>query len=429
MNSLETKLTKIAQHSNKDRNAEFKWLIQLYSKENLVSCFLTLEGRKATGIDKITKVEYEQDLYRNIENLVNKMKRMSYRPKPVKEVLIPKEGSKGKMRPLGISVIEDKMVQKLTALILEAIYEPIFMDCSYGFRPKRNCHMAIKDLKNYLFQNNCKIIIDVDLKNYFGTIDHKILMEFLELKIKDKIFLRYIVRMLKAGVLSDGEFRMTEEGSPQGNIASPVLANIFAHYVIDEWFEQVVKKHVQGKTKMFRYADDIVVCCENENDATRIQKAMKNRLNKYNLQMNMEKTKLVRFDKSDKRKQETFDFLGFTFYLGISKRGYTIPKVKTSGKRMRSKLKRVNLWCKKMRDRMKMKELWLRFTSKLRGHIQYYAVSFNLERVYKFLYYATRLFYKWMNRRSQKRSFNWEKFKRFMKIYPLPKVEVKHSLY
>ena len=187
--------------------------------------------------------------------------------------------------------------------------------------------------RNYLFLNRCEIVIDVDLKNYFGSIDHKMLLELLRIKIKDEVFLRYIVRMLKAGVLRDGEFYVTEEGSPQGNIASPVLANIFAHYVIDEWFEKIVKHYTKGGVAMYRYADDLVICCRYEYDAHRILKALKGRLAKYGLDLNDKKTKLVRFDKTLKQKQQTFDFLGFTFYLGKSAKGFMIPKVKTAGKR------------------------------------------------------------------------------------------------
>lgn len=213
----------------------------------------------------------------------------------MKRVMIPKEN--GKTRSLGISVFEDKMVQKMTQRILEAIYDPIFKDCSYGFRPKRNCHDAVKALRQHLYLNNIQTIIDVDLENFFNTIDHDVLKELLRRKIKEPVFMRYLVRMLKAGVLTKGEFSMSEEGVPQGNITSPILSNIFAHYIIDVWFTDIVPQYCRGKVKIFRYADDAVICCEYEEDAIKVKAALAKRLTKYKLKLNEEKTKMISFSK------------------------------------------------------------------------------------------------------------------------------------
>ena len=293
-----TKLMRIAQMSRENSNAEFKWLMPHYNLESLMGCFNELDGKKAIGVDGIRKVIYGAGVAANIDALIEKMKTMSYRPGPVREVLIPKEGKSGATRPLGISNFEDKLVQLMTSKILGAIYEPIFRECSYGFRPGRSCHTAVKALSTYLFKHQCKVVIDVDLKNYFGTICHDKLIELLRLRIKDEVFLRYIVRMLKAGILSNGEFKMTDEGSPQGNVASPILTNIFAHYVIDCWFEDIVKKHVTKPVELFRYCDDMVICCDDPNDANRIMRALNERLRKFGLEMNQDKTKLVSFSKS-----------------------------------------------------------------------------------------------------------------------------------
>lgn len=360
------------------------------------------------------------------------MKTMSYRPGPVREVLIPKEGKPGATRPLGISNFEDKLVQLMTSKVLGAIYEPTFRDCSYGFRPGRSCHTAVKALSTYLFKKQCKVVIDVDLKNYFGTINHDKLVEFLRLRIKDDVFIRYIARMLKSGILSDGAFRMTEEGSPQGNVASPILTNIFAHYVIDCWFEDVVKKHLKKPAALFRYCDDMVICCEDEEDAERVMVALNNRLKKFSLELNLDKTKTVSFNKRAFDvgiDQGCFDFLGFTFYIAHSRSGNVTVKLKTSRKRVRSKLKKVKDWMRSYRDRYKLKPLWLLFTSKLAGHGRYFGVSFNSKSVASFMRAAIRIFFKWINRRSQKRSFTWEKFELFMERYPPPKVKVYHSLF
>jgi group II intron reverse transcriptase/maturase len=360
------------------------------------------------------------------------MKRMAYRPSPVRRVLIPKEGKPNATRPLGISNFEDKIVQKMMQRILESIYEPLFLDCSYGFRPGRGCHDAIRALYQHLYGNYVQTVIDVDLSSYFDSIDHEYLSVLLRMKIRDKRFFRYISRMLKAGVLSEGELTVSDEGVPQGSICSPILSNIFAHYVIDEWFEDVVKEHCAGKVELFRYADDAVICCQYESDSKRILRALVNRLEKYGLKLNEEKTRLVSFSKQAYRhgvKQSAFDFLGFTFYIGRSRKGNPIPKVKSSGKRLRVKLKRVNQWARMARSRYGLSEIWRVFCAKLEGHIQYYGVTFNVLQVQKFIHQAKHILFKWLNRRSQRKSFNWETYLHFMESHPLPKARNCHSLF
>ena len=429
--STETKLMRISEMSRQNPECEIKWLMPHFNLESLTNCFFELDGQKALGVDGISKDMYREDLVTNIEQLISKMKTMSYRPGAVREVRIPKEGAPGAFRPLGISNFEDKIVQLMTAKLLSAIYEPMFRECSYGFRPKRSCHTAIKSLVEYLHRHECEVVIDVDLKNFFGTLNHEVLLGFLGIRIKDDTFLRYISRMLKSGIFKEGSFHVTDEGSPQGNVASPILSNIYAHYVLDMWFEDVVKKHVSGPVEMFRYCDDLVICCRYRNDGVRIQKALKGRLDKYSLELNDEKTKLVSFSRKglDRgEKQGTFDFLGFTFYLGKTMRGNVTAKLRTSKKRFRSKLARVKEWVHKNRN-VRMRLLWATFVNKLRGHINYYGVSFNTKMVSKFFQEAMRIFFKWMNRRSQKKSFNWAEFSKFTKLFPLPAVKVHYKLY
>ena len=315
---------------------------------------------------------------------------------------------------------------------LESIYEPLCLDCSFGFRPGKGCHDAIKALHKHLYNYNVETVIDIDLKNFFGTIDHKLLTDILEMKIKDPRFMRYINRMFKAGVLSEGEMTITDEGVPQGSICSPILSNVFAHYAIDIWIKEMVKPNCKGTVSLFRYADDAVICCQYKTDAIRIKETFGKRLDKFKLQLNEEKTKLVSFSKeaaSQGIKQETFDFLGFTFYLGKSRAGRILPKLMTKAKSIKSKLNRVTEWIKKVRSQLPLKMIWKTFQSKLRGHIQYYYVSFNQEKVEKFIYMATRIVFKWLNRRSQRKSFTWEKFNKFIKMNSLPKARLKHSLF
>lgn len=391
-----------------------------------------LDGKKAVGHDGTTKYEYALNLDENVEDLVNRMKRMAYRPGPVKQVFIPKEGKTGATRPLGISDFEDKMVQKMMQRVLESMYEPIFRDCSYGFRPGRGCHDAIKALQKHLYHNEVEVVLDIDLANFFGTIDHKILEEILREKIRDNTLMRYIIRMFKAGVLAEGDLKVSDEGVAQGSVCSPVLANIFAHYAIDTWVEDMVKPNCKGKVELFRYADDQVICCQYIEDAKRIYNAFGKRLAKFNLRMNEDKTKLASFSKREALRgtqQGSFDFLGFTFYLGRSRKGRLIPKVKTSGKKFRAKLRAAAAWCKEIRHKRKMKSIWNTFRAKIRGHIQYYGVSHNLAKVMEFIKQATKILFKWLNRRSQKKSFGWDKFHNFIERYPIPKLRVVYSLF
>jgi group II intron reverse transcriptase/maturase len=431
LTTTDTKLTRIAELSSQDPEVEFKWLMPHFNKESLTGCFHELDGKKAVGIDGTTKEKYGLELEDNIENLLSRMRSMSYKPQAVREVLIPKEGKAGATRPLGISAFEDKIVQLQMSKILQAIYEPIFRKCSFGFRPGRSCHTAIKALFTHLSEDWCERIIDVDLKDYFGLIQHDILLEFLKRKIKDERFIRYVARMLKAGIFKDGRFEVSDEGSPQGNICSPVLSNIYAHYVLDTWLEDVVPAYTRKEVISFRYADDQVICCKYRTDSVKVVKALKSRLNKYGLELNAEKTKVVKFDRwaFPKAKQDSFNFLGFTFYIRKSRKGHTHIALKTERKRFYAKLKRVKLWCRSNKDKHRLIPLWNAFNSKLRGHVEYYGVSLNSDRVYNFVHLSTDIFFKWINRRSQRRSFSWGQFRKFMDAHPGIKVTTRHKLF
>lgn len=427
-----TKLERIRWLSERDSKKEYHNLIHLFNEDSLRDCFNELDGKKAVGADGIDKKTYRENLDANLRDLTARMRRMAYRPGPVRQVLIPKAGNPNEKRPLGICNFEDKIVQKMMQKVLESIYDPQFLKCSYGFRAGRGCHNAVKDLLNHLYRCEAQTIIDIDLSNFFGSICHKEVVEILRKRIKDETLIRYIVRMFKAGVLSYGELTVSEEGVPQGSPCSPTIANIFAHYVIDEWFEEVVKVHCNGRAELFRYADDAVICCQYKEDATRIRSALSKRLAKYKLKLNEEKTSCVSFSRSgyqQAKMQGAFHFLGFTFYWGCSRKGAAIPKVMTHGKRMRSKLKNVNEWARSMRNKHRLAYIWRLFCSKLEGHIRYFGVSFNVRRVEIFVHRAVRTLFKWLNRRSQRKSFNWEKFMLFIEAHPLPKIKVHHSLF
>jgi len=427
-----TKLKRIRWLSEQDSKREYHNLMHHFNEDSLRECYYELDGKKAVGTDGINKEKYGENLDENLRDLIARMKRMAYRPGPVRQVLIPKAGQPNEKRPLGICNFEDKIVQKMMQKILESIYDPQFLKCSYGFRAGMGCHDAVKDLREHLFRHEVETVIDIDLSNFFGTIDHQEALSILQMRIKDKTLVRYIVRMVKAGILADGELTVSEEGVMQGSPCSPTIANIFAHYVIDEWFEEVVKEHARGRVNLFRYADDAVICCQFKEDAARIRNALSNRLGKYKLKLNEKKTSSVSFSRREYEQGKTqgvFHFLGFTFYWGRTRKGYPIPKVMTHGKRMRSKLKNVNEWARLVRNKYRLSYIWKLFCAKLEGHIQYFGISFNCKRVEDFMDKAVRILFKWLNRRSQRKSFNWEKFRLFLEKQPLPKVKVHHSLF
>jgi len=292
-----TKLNRIAEIARNKPKEKFTSLIHLVNKEMLIMCHNELSGNKATGVDKVTKKEYEANLEGNIDDLLNRMKVFKYRPQPVRRVYIEKAGS-NKKRPLGIPAYEDKIVQLTINKILKAIYEQDFMDNSFGFRENRSCHDALKILNVYLSEKNTNYVVDADIKGFFDNVDHKWMMKFLEHRIDDKNLLRYIGRFLKAGIIENGRFHKVYEGTPQGGIISATLANIYLHYVLDIWFNNFIRKRCKGEAYIVRYADDFVCCFQYENEAKAFYEALKNRLNKFNLEIAEDKTKILYFGKN-----------------------------------------------------------------------------------------------------------------------------------
>jgi RNA-directed DNA polymerase len=430
--TADTVLQRIAWLSARDASKCFDTVMHLFTQEALAECFHALDGRKAVGADGMTKAEYGANLERNLTDLVQRMKRMGYRPGPVREVRIPKLGAPGATRALGISSVEDKVVQGMVRKVLEAVYEPVFLDSSFGFRPGRGPHDAVRALHQYLYRHEVECVIDVDLARYFDSIDRDRLLKMVSQKVSDRRFLRYLSRLFKAGVLRDGELRLNTEGVVQGSACSPVLANIYAHYVLDEWFEATVKRHCRGEVAIFRYADDVIICCQYQYDAERIRKALSGRLAKFGLALNEAKTRMVPFRRpacQSRGRRAVFDFLGFTFYWGVSRRGKPLVKVKTSGKRLRSKLQAIFQWTKQARSQCTLQQFWAIVCAKVRGHIRYYGVSFNVRAVMTFVHRVRRVAFHWLNRRSQKRSFTWETYEHFIGAHPLPSPAVHHRLF
>jgi RNA-directed DNA polymerase len=431
---VETKLRLITEIAVKDRKCKFSNLIHLLNVDNLRDCFYQLKRDKASGIDGVSFSEYEANLETNLVKLVERMKQYSYRPQAVRRTYIPK--ANGKLRPLGIPCIEDKVVQKAIARILTAIYEVDFQDFSYGFRPNRGCHDAIKRLHELLMRHRINHIVDADIKGFFDNVDQQWMMRCLKERIRDKGLLCYIKRFLKAGVMEDGKWRETDKGTPQGGIISPILANIYLHYILDLWLVKAVQPWCHGEVVMVRYADDFVICVQYKDEAEKILAALKQRLNKFGLELALDKTKVIEFgryasDHAQKRGQKagTFTFLGFTHYCGKTRKGKFKVGRTTDRKRFRAKIKEMNNWLKVVRRTAHVKEWWPILRAKLSGHFRYYGVSENYRSIQRFYFLTIRLVMKWLNRRSQKMSMNWEQFQNYLRRYQLPKPRICFKLY
>jgi RNA-directed DNA polymerase len=428
------KLSLISGHARRDRAFKFTSLAHLLDVEYLRDCYHSLNRNKAVGIDSVSWQEYGIKLDENLAQLVSRLKRKKYKPLPARRVYIPKDDKD--TRPLGIPALENKIVERGITWILESIYEQDFLNCSYGFRPKRNCHQALKQLNDLIMFQPVNHVVEADIKGFFDTVDHGKLMDFIRIRIADSALLKLIESFLKAGYIDDGQLVRSDTGTPQGSIVSPMLANIFLHYVLDEWFETTVKSHARGYCELVRYADDFVCVVRFADDAERIEQALKNRFCKYGLEIHPTKSRNITFGrferdnaKKQNRKPNTFDFLGFTHYGGTSRRGSFKVGRKTSRKKFSAKCREMNDWLRSIRNLVRTKDWWKILAAKLRGHFQYYGVSENYASISKFYTLTIKMVRKWLNRRSQKRKMSWEKFKKYLEHYPLPLPRIAHKFY
>ena len=431
---METKLNLITEMAGKEKGYKFNNLIHMLNMQNLKECFYMLKGDKATGVDGVSVEEYEKNLEGNIGDLIERMKGWSYRPQPVERVYILK--ASGKKRPIGIPTVEDKMVQMCIKRILEAIWEVDFMESSYGFRPGRSSHGAVEKLDKIIMTKPVNYVIEADIKGFFDNVDHGWLMGFLKERISDRSFLRLIKRFLKAGYVEEGKKYNTFKGTPQGGIISPVLTNIYLHYVLDIWVETVVKRNCNGYVELIRYADDFVIMVQKKEDTQRIVEALEKRLGKYGLELAEDKTRIIEFgryaEENAKRrgkKPDTFNFLGFTHFCDKSRKKRFKVGRKTGRQKFNMKIKEMNVWLRKIRNAYKVKEWWPILCAKLRGHFQYYGVSGNYGSIRRYYYLTIKLVFKWLNRRSQKKSFNWKRFVAYARKHGLPQPKIYHNLY
>jgi len=421
--TVQTSLRGIAKKAREQKKHRFGNLYEMLNEEFLHDCWRDIKKDAASGVDRVSAREYEENLEENIRQLVGRLKRKSYRAKLVRRQYIPK--GEGKFRPLGIPATEDKLLQLVVKRILEAIYEQDFLRCSYGYRPKKGALDAVDKLTVKLQFGRYDFVVEADIEGYFDNIDHDWLIKMLEERIDDRALVRLIEKWLKAGILdTDGKVVHPVTGTPQGGIVSPILANVYLHYALDLWFHKVVRKHCRGEACLIRYADDFVCAFQYQGEAERFYRALGKRLEKFGLKLAAEKTRVIPFDRNPPSGKNRFDFLGFEFYWGKDRGGKPHLKRRTSRKKLRNSIKCLTEWCIRNRN-LKPRILFRRLNARLRGYYNYYGVIGNYDSLQQFFLQVRRILFKWLNRRSQRRSYNWEGFDQLLEHYRIEQPRIK----
>jgi RNA-directed DNA polymerase len=411
-------LRSIADKAQRDRNHRFGDLYRHLNQEGLRACFQLLRKEAACGVDGVTYQEYEKNLEGNLAKLVERLKQKSYHARLVRRKYISK--GQGKRRPLGILVLEDKLLQWAVAQILMAIYEADFLQCSYGYRPGTGAQVAIRELTDELHWGRHNFVVEADIQGFFDHIQHDKLLEMLAGRVQDGALLRLIRKWLKAGILEeDGQVLHPEMGTPQGGVVSPVLANVYLHYVLDLWFEQEVRKKNRGQSRLFRFADDFVACFEYRHEAAAFEQALRGRLALYGLEVAPDKTKRLRFGRNGGPYNGRFDFLGFEFRWESDRKGRPTVKRRTARKKLQGAVQRMGQWLRSHRH-WKLPKLMKTMAAKLRGHWNYYGIIGNSQSLSQYYYLVQGLLHKWLNRRSQKRSYTWETLRQMLKRFQVP---------
>ena len=422
-----TKQQRIAKLSREAPSMIWTTLAHHIDREWMEEAYRLTRKGGAVGVDGQSSGDYAQALQENLVILLQKAKNGSYWAPPVRRVYIPK-GEGKELRPLGIPTFEDKVLQRAVVMVLESVYEQDFLDCSYGFRPKRSAHHAITRLHQGIMKMGGCWVVEIDIRKYFDTVDHGKLREIVRQRIRDGALLRLIGKWLNAGVLEEGRQYYPDLGTPQGGVVSPMLANIYLHEVLDKWFEGEVRPRMEGESFLVRYADDAVLCFASERDARRVMDALPKRFGKYGLAIHPDKTRLFQFQPPREGKRETFDFLGWTHFWGRTRDGRWMMKHKTSRKRLARAVKRINQWMKRVRHQ-EIEKQHETLEAKLKGHYNYYGVSGNSAALGRFYHQVQRLWKKWLGRRSQKAKDDWQWYKQLLRRYPLPLPCIKVCLY
>ena len=419
---MQTSLRGIANKARKDARYRFKNLYTMLNKANLRECWRYVNKDSAPGFDKVTAREYEKNLDTHIADLVDRLKRKVYRAKLVMRKWIPK--SKDKLRPLGLPVVGDKLLQTACSRILTAIFDGDFFDFSYGYRALRGPRQAALVLKEKIQFGRFRCVVEADIKGFFNNIDHDWMIRMLEQRISDRPFLNLIRKWLKAGILEmDGKILHPIVGTPQGGVISAVLANIYLHYALDLWFEKRIKPNCKGQVYLCRFADDFVCLFEYRSDAERFYSELPGRLAKFNLELSMEKTNLIGFSRFPEHEGSSFVFLGFEYRWGLSRNGNKLVKLRTSTKKFRQSLANFTQWIRKNRDK-RVRRIMKTINSKLRGHYNYYGVVNNYASLRRYFRSFCRILFKWLNRRSQRKSFNWKQFRALMERHKIERPRI-----
>jgi len=421
MQGVSTKQLRIAEIAKQHAGEGLTNLQQYIDAEWLEASMKELNKKSAAGIDRQTYQEYEGQKAERLPVLLYLFKTGKYKAPPVRRVYIEKED--GKERPLGIPTIEDKILQNAVKNVIDPIYEQEFLDFSYGYRLGKSTHQALNRVWQEIMGKRIRYILDLDIQNYFGSIVHGKLREMLDKRVKDGVIRRQIDKWLKAGIFEEGQVRYEEDGTPQGGIISPLLSNIYLHYVADEWYKEI-EPLLRGRSFMVRFADDCILGFETEVDALRVMKVIGKRFTKFGLTLHPEKTRLIEFRPG--KGGGTFDFLGFTHYWGQSRKGNAVVKRKTSRKKMKKAIKAVSAWIEENRHQ-KAGTLIAALNSKLKGHYAYYGITFNSASIQEFFHATKRILFKWLNRRGGK-GYNWEFYTKLINQYiPLAVPRIVHS--
>lgn len=433
LGSISTRLQRIAELARTHPDRSFRSIHHVIDTALLREAFRLTRKGGAVGIDGLTSEQYAEDLDANLELLNDRFHKGLYRAPPVRRVHIPK-GDGRKTRPIGIPTIEDKLLQRAVAMVVESIYEQDFLPCSFGFRPGRSAHGALQALWDETMAMGGGWVVEADIEGFFDAVDHTHLKAFLDRRVTDGVLRRAIHKWLKAGVMEEGAVRHPTTGTPQGGVISPLLANIYLHEVLDAWFVGDVQPRMHGHTVLIRYADDFVILCAERVDAERIMRVLPKRFGKYGLRLHPDKTRLVRFVRPrsggggrDDR-PGTFDLLGFTHYWGKSRRGRPVVKRRTAKDRFARSVKRVQEWCRCSRH-LPVREQRLALTRKLNGYYGYYGITGNMAALARFAFCVRRIWRKWLDRRSSGNRMPWAKFNRLLSHHPLPPPRVVQSVY
>jgi RNA-directed DNA polymerase len=435
--TVDTKQQRIAELARQSPEMGFTSLAYFIDINWLYRAYYKTRKDGALGVDGQTAEDYAVDLEGNLQSLLDRAKSGTYKAPPVRRAYIPKAGSPTETRPLGIPTFEDKVLQRAVVMALEPLYEQDFLDCSFGFRPGRSAHQALDALWRQTMAMRGGWILDVDIRKFFDTIDHGHLWVFLKRRVRDGVLLRLIGQWLHAGVLEDGCLTHPETGNPQGGVISPLLSNLFLHYVLDQWFAREVQPRLKGKSFLIRYADDFVMGFSREHDARRVLAVLPKRFAKYGLTIHPDKTRLVPFERPDRGPKQpaadrreppgTFDLLGFTHFWSWSLRGKPVVKRRTSPSRFRRGLQAIAQWCRRNRHQPLSRQHHT-LCQKLTGHFAYYGITGNSVALSRFRWVVTRIWRKWLSRRRRKGTIPWAKFVRMLDRYPLPPPIAIHSV-